>query len=168
MVRYSQINHKNKIIDVTLYLREYPSEVAASRIHQPSIRKELQMTNTQVSAYEDFLDTIASIITSHVFTITNEYQSKRIYAYYMTFEVPDIQETWTIRFRIADHDSSGTFSSHRNSSRPTIFRKITIGNDQEFTSYFQAIKAVGYICDGLVDRDFDVLNVQYKDMGFED
>lgn len=167
-MRYDQTNHKNKVIDVTLYLREHPSEVAASRIHQPSIRKELQMTNTQISAYEDFLDTIASIITSHGFTITNEYQSKRSYAYYMTFEVPDIQETWTIRFRIADHDPSGTFSYPRNFNRPTIFRKITIGNGQEFTSYFQAIKAIGYICDGLVDKDFDVLNVQYKDMDFED
>lgn len=167
-MRYSQINRKNKIIDVTLYLREYPSEVAVSRIHQPSIRRELQMTNTQISAYEDFLDTIASIITNHGFRIINEYQSKRSYAYYMTFEVPDIQETWTIRFRIADHDSCGTFSSSRDSNRPTIFRKIIIGNGQEFTSYFQAIKAVGYICDGLVDRDFDVLNVPYKDMGFED
>ena len=168
-MRYSQINRKNKVIDVTLYLREYPSEIAASRIHQPSIRRELQMTNTQISAYEDFLDTIASIISSHGFTIINEYQSKRSYAYYITFEVPNIQETWTIRFRIADHDSSGTFNPpKKNYTRPTIFRKITIGNGQEFTSYFQAIKAIGYICDGLVDKDFDVLNVPYKDMGFED
>ena len=163
----SEINERNRILDINIFLQIETSEIAADRIHHPSIRRQFKMTDSQLNAYEDFIDTVVSILESSGFTILDEYQSKKSYAYYITFEVPELLESWTIRFRIANHNQRTTETA-RGNNRPTIFRKITIGAGKEFASYMEAIRGIQYICNGLKTHDFDVLNIEYKDMDFQD
>ena len=128
---------KKRIINITLYMDIKSYEIAESKLHHPSIKKKL--TNAQLTAYGDFIDTIASVIVTTGFKIKREYQSKKDYTYYIDFKGSD--EIWEIRFRIADHNSRGNLDKI-NFNPVSYFRSIKIGEKEEFTSYTEAIKDV--------------------------
>lgn len=162
-------NNTVRVMDIHIMVESAEdNRLVASYIHPPSIRAEYKLSEIQLGAYEDFIDTVISIINHYGFEINKSYQSKKSYAYYVEFKVFDIEESnWLVRFRISAHNSS-TFKDIQNVNYRTIFRKIMIGTDKEFTSYSQAIKGIDYICKGLAIGDLEVINTSYEDMTFEE
>lgn len=174
---YSSIantNYNEHVIDIVIefYNIADTSEVAAATIKHPvGLSPKERWSDEQLTAYSDFIASVESMVGSR-FEISNSYQSKKSYAYYIDFKVPvdDIDDIvmWTVRFRIADHEQKGDKSENLDFSSNFIFKSITIGDNFSSDQPFQILNSIRKILNGLAVGDFNVLYTRYKSSYFVD
>ena len=156
---------QHRYIDVVIVFDVYSmdEDIAAARAQHPeNLPEEKRWTDTQLAFYNDFLDSAADAIEEY-FVISSEGQSDDSYSYYMDFHA-NIDD-WTVRYRISDHfrrRAKNKTVSSKNDRVHRLFRQIIIGPDKEFTSYPNAVKAIGEICKGISEGNLDVISKSYE------
>lgn len=135
---------------------------AQSKVKHPeNIPEDEKWSDTQLAFYNDFLDSVENSIQKY-FIIDNQNQSVS-YSYY--FEFHTNIENWVLRVRISDHVIPHTRNRpdfNKNDNTKKLFRQIIIGPDKEFTSYPQAANAIDEICEGIHERDLDIISKSWK------
>lgn len=177
---YSVVNPATKtidIMDIMIVFNEeaYPTvdfdQVAAAKVIDPSISESDKLTTEAKKIHEDYITNIEDMIQfDYGFKILSSKQSGKSYAWYIEFEAPgDVQgqsAVWKVRIRIADHppkDGKDVSVSFKNKS---IFKSITIGENYEIKSAFEALGAIDKILEGISNNNFDVLFAPYSSNAF--
>ena len=72
---------------------------------------DYQLTKAQYLGWYDFLNSVVSFVTAVGFEITDQYQSKQSYSYYVEFKLtfydgmePDNADVLVVKFRISNHN----------------------------------------------------------------
>lgn len=154
MKRY--INDKKRWIEITLYVNpSLPQEIAAVKLRHPS--SKLKLTDEELQIYEDFVETILSVINGHDFRIIKDYQSKRSYAYYVDFypvsKTGEILDLVHVIFRVAEH----TMKHGEDGLNKNVYVKSFVINDIEYDKIMPFRNRVSYLCDRLQEGDYDEL-----------
>lgn len=172
MYRYikgTTFNNYIGIIDIVMYFEPRESKIAANRwISQDNVPENERITNYQLSFYDDFIDTLRSIMIHYFGKIISGQQSSKSYSYYINVETKfpnsDLPSIWQFRLRASNHvrprnRKDPAYSTGGNTRK--IFRSIVIGKDEEFKSYHQAILAVDKICKDISTGNFDAISEEF-------
>lgn len=115
---------------------------------------DYQLTNAQYNGWYDFLNSAVSFITTVGFEITDQYQSKQSYSYYVEFKPtfyegmePDNADVLVVKFRLSNHnpvmkineDNTSTISPNR------VFRSYVVDGITH-DHLMSALKAIKHAC----------------------
>lgn len=170
---YSGVNLATKTIDILVEFNEaaYPdidfSQVAAAKIVDPSISDKDKLTEAAKKIYGDYISNIENMIQyDYGFRILTSKQSGKSYAWCIEFEAPgDVQgqsAIWKVRIRIADHPPKGGKDVSVSFKNKSIFKSITIGENYQIKSAFEALGVIDKILEGISNNNFDVLFAPYS------
>ena len=71
-------------IEIVVYVDpSLPQDIAAVNLNHP--HSKFKLTDSELRVYADFVESMISPIQAHEFKITESYQSKKSYAYYVKF-----------------------------------------------------------------------------------
>lgn len=103
-----------KYIDILVDIDDYQmnTPIAANtdcsaKTFQPSIRKELKISDEALALYTNFLNGVLEVICNHGLNIKGHHQSKKAYTYYIEVDhygyIDDVYVRYDIQFRINNH-----------------------------------------------------------------
>lgn len=153
-------------LEITVLLSPEEFSIAASRVNDLSnIAKADKYSAQQLADYNDFIDTIISIIEHHEFDIVNEEQSGHSYAYYVEFYPTDeYGERWNdfikIKFRLADHENAGADNQDRRRGsrskgpKPETYIMSFLIGSKKYPTAGSVIRRVREICNHLDYGDY--------------
>jgi len=124
-----------------------------------NIDPEHQYTPEQISALNDFIHTVLSVIRSRDFEIKKKYQSTDSYSYYIYFK-PEFYEgvdaeVINVKFKIGDHNPIEEEFTDEDKEL-AIFHTILI-NKEEYEDWMQIIQNIRSICDEIKAGDYSSL-----------
>ena len=155
--------HRKKykfIIEVSMDLQE---SIAATDIiqYRPNISKKFQLTDDQLTAYDDLIKSVLSVVTFNKFRILDKHQSGKSYSYYITFYPIDESGTELdeveIEFRIANHSGKGVPDEESIASSKRIIKSFKLGSTR-YPNTFSIVQAVSGICDELKIGNYGILD----------
>ena len=162
MKRYISSNKEIIDIEVIINFETNTDNLAASTyVHHPnSIAAKNKLTDAELNVIDNIVESIISHVLSCNFKLGNHYQSKKSYAYYVEFIVPDtLNEIKMIRmkFRVGEHKgTAGTKATRR-----IIIKDIKVGK-KEFQSPVKMIYEIDdmftELSKGNIDAVFEFLN----------
>ena len=148
------------VIEVYMDLQD---SIAATDIieFRPNISKKHQLTEDQLTAYDDCIKSILSVITSNKFHIIDKYQSGKSYSYYVVFypvedsgkELDEVE----LEFRIANHPGKGLSDDEPVVTSTRIIKSFKLGS-KRYPSTYEIVKAVSGICTELKLGNYEILD----------
>lgn len=146
--------------------------VAASKVvHPKSVKKKYLITEEELVAFNDLVESVCSVIYAHNFDVIGEGQSGKSYSYYIDFFPTDENgdrwdESIRIKFRLSNHGNKGVNNRQINRSRkgesesnsPLVFVKSFFVGGIQYPSQLAVMKAVDQICKGLKEGNYNVLS----------
>lgn len=148
-------------IEIVVYVDpSLPQDIAAVNLNHP--HSKFKLTDSELQVYSDFVESMISPIQAHEFKITESYQSKKSYAYYVKFYPVDkegkILDQVNVIFRLAEHRSKTIdHSSNSSSNKSRRFIKSFVINDLVYTDPLAFQNRVDYLCDRLQEGDYSEL-----------
>ncbi len=121
-----------------------------------------QLSPQQRTTYNDFINTICSILIHHGFKIVDQYQSNRSYSYYIQFVLKpyegfeDMMLKLDVKFRLSDHQPNGIKVSNESESKSVIFKSFVV-EGVEHKDIKQVILDIQQICNDLKVGDYSRL-----------
>ena len=172
-----------KYIDIIVYLDSYANNdsIAAStdckaNVHPISVKKENQLTDTELELYRDFITTLLQIICRYKIKLEKHYQSNKSYAYYIPVVhygfVDNEYVKYDITFRIAAHSNHTFKPSYKKNSAENnmddldlplipIIKEIRLGSHTTCI-YNQAQLYMNKVCKGIQEDDQEILKTDFK------
>ena len=174
MYRYitSSTDHVVNVIDITMFFDAEDDVTATKWVSQDSVPVKDRISKDQLIFYDDFIDTVRSIMLSHFGKIISGKQSGGNYSYYINVDTGinrSNQTTWQFRLRASNHvnpNQKYLSDSNIGDSTGMIFRSIVVGKDSVFKSYHQAIMAIDTICRNIVSGNLDAIAKQFKNITY--
>lgn len=158
----SSTKTKNKLV-ILLELDESYEQIAAGQFIKPvsNISKKFQLDDEQIAAYDDFINSIRSVLLARKFEIIEEYQSDSSYSYYIVLypvtEAGTKLDAFEIEFCISDHKNKGLNENKTTTSHNRIFKSFIVGGNR-YPSTVAVMIAVSEVCDRLKNADYSVLD----------
>ena len=163
-----------KYIDILVNIDDYQmnTHIAANmdcsaKTFQPSIRKELKISNEALALYTEFLNGVLKVICTYELNIKKHYQSKKSYTYYINVNhygyVDGVYVKYDIQFRINNHINPTLVREpkHDNSGQIVVpvLKDIRIGAF-ESTIYSRVMVYLNQVCKGIKEDDETVLQTE--------
>lgn len=142
------------------------SVAADTKIEWRNLRSELQLTDKQLTAYRDFINSAVSFIEKVGFRIVDEYQSDFSYSYYIEFEpityegIDNPLAGINVKFRISDHIPPKYVQHSRISEKSSgVIFKSFIVDGVTHTSLIEALKAIKNLCLDIKAGDYSKFDI---------
>lgn len=160
-----------KYIDIVVNIDDYEdtSPIAATsftqaRTFQPSVKKQLKMSDEALNMYTDFLNCILEVIARNGLKISKQYQSKKGCTYYIQVDhigvIDGTKIKYEITFRINNHvnptlNKGPKFEGSRQMVMP-IMKDIKLGKFDPAV-YSEAMLYLNKVCKGIREDNRDIL-----------
>lgn len=159
-----------KYIDIVVSIDDYAlaEPVAAvdciAKTFQPSIRKQLQLSDEAFGLYTNFLNSVLRVICNFQLDLKEHHQSKKSYAYYINIDhygyLEDVYVKYEIMFRIDDHPNHTLTKELKSDGSGQIvvpvIKDIQIGRYHSET-YNNVILHLNNVCKGIKEDDPNIL-----------
>lgn len=160
-----------KYIDILVNIDDYQvnTPIAANtdcsaKTFQPSIRKELKISDEALALYTNFLNGVLKVICNYELDIKRHYQSKKAYTYYIEVDhygyIDDIYVKYDIQFRINNHINPTLVREPKQDSSGQmvvpVLKDIRIGAF-ESTIYSRVMIYLNEVCKGIKEDDENML-----------
>lgn len=158
-----------KFIDIVVNIDDYRVDdpIAANELantFQPSIKKAKRLSNEALSLYTNFLNSVLRVISNSGLSITDHYQSKKAYTYYIEAEhngyIDDVYVKYEIQFRINDHINPTLNKAPKSDGSGQLI--VPVLKDIRIGSYSSSVYArimiyLNTVCKGILQDDENVL-----------
>lgn len=160
-----------KYIDILVNIDDYQldASIAANtdctaKTFQPSIRKELKISDEALALYTNFLNGVLKVICNYELNITKHYQSKKSYTYYINIDhygyIDDIYVKYEVQFRINNHVNPTLVREPKEDGSGQmivpVLKDIRIGAF-ESTIYSRVMVYLNKVCKGIKGDDEQIL-----------
>ena len=160
-----------KYIDILVNINDYQMNdpIAANmdcraRTFQPSIRKELKISDEALALYTNFINGVLKVICNYELNIKRHYQSKKAYTYYIEVDhygyIDGVYVKYDIQFRINNHINPTLIREPKQGSSGQmvvpVLKDIRIGAF-ESTIYSKVIFYLNKVCKGIKEDDENIL-----------
>lgn len=131
MKRY--INCSKEVIDIEVIINfetNTDNLAASTYVHHPTnIAARHKLTDAELNVVDNIVESIISHVLSCNFKLGGHYQSKKSYAYYVEFIVPDTSigiKMVRMKFRVGEHKGS----AETKTTRRIIIKDIKVGKKE--------------------------------------
>lgn len=171
-----------KYIDILVNIDDYQmnTPIAANtdcsaKTFQPSIRKELKISDEALALYTNFLNGVLEVICNYGLNIKSHYQSNKAYIYYIEVDhygyIDDVPVRYAIQFRIIN-DINPTLvrkPKQDNSGQMVVpvLKDIRVGAF-ESTIYSKAMIYLNEVCKGIKEDNENMLQTDMVIFNSED
>lgn len=171
-----------KYIDILVNIDDYQmnTPIAANtdcsaKTFQPSIRKELKISDEALALYTNFLNGVLEVICNYELNIKRQYQSKKSYTYYIEVDhyghIDDVYVKYAIQFRINNHINPTLVREKKPDDSGQIvipvIEDIRIGAF-ESTVYSRAMLYLNKVCKGIKEDDENAIQTDMVIFNSED
>lgn len=160
-----------KYIDILVNIDDYQEDTSiaantdcTAKTFQPSIRKELKISNEALALYTNFLNGVLKVICNYELNIKRHYQSKKAYTYYIEVDhygyIDDAYVKYDIQFRINNHINPTLIREPKQDDSGQmivpVLKDIRIGAF-ESTIYSRVMVYLNKVCNGIKEDDENML-----------
>lgn len=165
-----------KYIDILVNIDDYQmnTHIAANmdcsaKTFQPSIRKELKISDEALALYTNFLNGVLNVTCNYELNIKRHYQSKKAYTYYIEVDhygyIDGVYVKYDIQFRINNHINPTLVREPKqdNSGQMVVpvLKDIRIGAF-ESTIYSRVMIYLNKVCKGIKEDDENMLQTDME------